>query len=275
MLYVLNRENSLKSAETLPARSSKTLLTGTEELYAFGSKSDRFDKVIYGNSLSGVPNKSFGLAFVEQFVITTDISLMKIAQVVNGGVIFPYTLPWSLEKFVDNVELAKETLRREEKIKEERNRLKELHKERMAAYKEEKKKIKEQNKKLKEEYEKALKEAPESVKAFIQEPEYIPEPKKPSEPIMPEYPKGYSLNVDRQDKSFGWKLLSRFEFFQVEGSGWGYLRRRPELLKFSAQTAIDVAKIGKMTKEEFFEEISRLDVDTPKVAEIKQSFIDS
>jgi len=141
----------------------------------------------------------------------------------------------------------------------------------MAAYKEQKKKVKEHNKALKAEYEKALEEAPESVKAFIQEPEYLPEPEKPKEPIMPEYSKGYSLNMDRQDRSYGWKLLSRFEFFKIEGSDFGYLRKRPEMLKFSARTATEVAKIGEMTKGEFLEEIRRLDVDTrlPPLAPIK------
>jgi len=112
MLYIVNRENSLNLAEELSLKGQKkVLMTGTENLYAKSIKNGSFFKVILGNSLSIIPNKSFGLAFVEQFVVTNDINLMKIAQVVNGGVIFPYTLPWSLEKFIEKVEFAQETLR--------------------------------------------------------------------------------------------------------------------------------------------------------------------
>ena len=275
MLYVLNREAFLEASEQIPSKRGKTLVTGRESLYDKGLNNYKFDKVIYGYSLSGIPNRSFGIAVVEQFVITTDLSLLKIYQVVNGGVVFPYTLPWSLEKFIEKVDLAKASLKKEAKVKEKRTKLLTLYKENIALYKKQKKEIKENNKALKAEYTKAFQDAPESVKAFIKEPDYIPEPERPSQPIMPEYEKGYSLHIDHQERSFGWKLLSRFEFFQVEGTSFGFLRKRSELLKFSTNEAINIAKIGKMSQEEFLQEISRLDIDTPKVTEIKQSFIDS
>ena len=279
MLCQINRDRTLAMLSSLEPtlRTRKVIVTSSEEMYAKVKKDKELnvEKVIYGNSLGGIQPKTFGLAFVEQFVITTDISLMKISSIVNGGVIFPYTLPWSLEKFIDNVELQKDSLRKDETIRKERERLKELHKKKMEAYKEEKKQVKAHNKELKKEYEKALKEAPDSVKAFIKEPEYLPEPEKPGELILPEFKKAYSLHMDRQNESYGWKLLSRFEFFQIEDSSFGYLRKRPEMLKFSIDNAIEVAKIGKMSKGEFYEEIAKLDVDTPKVADIKQSLIEA
>ena len=277
MLYQVNRDRSLEMALDLQLKSKKVFLTSNIELYGkIKNLEEPIEKVIYGSSLGNIPNKSFGLAFVEQFVVITDIgSLLRMANIVNYGVIFPYTLPWSLEKFIDNVELQKDALRKDQRIREERDRLKKLHKEKMEVYKKEKKEVKKKNKVLKEEYLAALKDAPENVKAFIKEPEYFQEPEKPQDLVLPEFQKGYSLHMDRQNESFGWKLLSRFEFVQIEDSNYAFLRKRPERLNFSVENAIKVAKIQKISKGEFLTEIQKKDIDTPSIYNIKQSFIDS
>jgi len=275
MLIYVNRDRTLDVLdENLKIKSKKIGLTGSEDMYRFMRSKD-FEKVIYGSSMGGIPSKAFGLVYAEQFVINTEVNLLKLFQITNGGVIFPYVLPWPLEKFIDNVDSFRHTLEQEEKVREERERLKEAYKTQMEKYKALKKEVKEKNKKLKEEYKTALKEAPDSVKAFIQEPEYIPEPEKPAEPNYPEYKNGYSLLTDRQDKSFGWKLLARFEFYKVKDTPFGFLKKRPELLTFNTKNAFEVAEIKEISRGEFFTLIQRMDVDTPKINEMKQNLYDS
>ena len=276
MLVYLNRDKTLEMfKETISSRSNLVGLTGTEEMYKKMKKDSDFSKVLFGSSMGGIPSKTFGIAFVEQFVVSTEVNLMKLFQIVNGGVVFPYTLFWPLEKFISNVEAFRETLEEEERIREIREKMKEEYKKKLEEYKKQKKEIKEKNKALKEEYKKALKEAPESVKAFIQEPEYLPEPEKPKEPNYPEFRKGYSLLTDRQDQSFGWKLLARFEFYKIKDSSLGFLKRREELLAFNTKNVFEVAEIKEISKGEFYEMLKKLDIDTPKVNDLKQQLVDS
>ena len=275
LMYLNNPETKSLMAEFLiNMRTETTVLTSNEEFYRDSQADDSLVKVLYGQSLGAVPNKSFGIACVEQFAVTQDINLMKLFLVVKHGVLFEHTLPWPVEKFISNVELQRVTLKDHDKVTVKRDKLKATYQAERAVYRDKKSKIKAANKALKKDYEKSLKTAEkEGLDTFIKEPVYAELPSKPNEPSYPEYPKGYSLHMDRADQSFGWKLFSRFEFYKVKDSKVSFLKRRKEFLKFSSKVAVEVAEIKEITKEELAVVIAKSDYDSPASKDIKQSFI--
>lgn len=270
MLYFIGRESSYQGFNnTGLAKTAPVLCTANAELY----KALRMKKIFSG-VLSGIPNKTFGFAYIENHVLTNETLLLKLANIVNGGLVFQYTIPWAFENFFYQVSRFKETLEKEEKVRQQREQLKAQYDKDRENYKVLKKEVEEQNELLKAQYEKALEEAPESVKAFIQEPKWAETPKKPEEPKYPEFEKGYSIHNERLDRTLPWRVLMNFELIEIKGTNLGLFKKRTERLDFNGKNVLSL-KIGQMTSEEFETFFKKEDIDIQKkIEEIKQSFFD-
>lgn len=254
----------------------------------------------FSSSVAGVPNKSFGIAYLEQNFLSNEFMFLKVSNIVTAACIFKYLEPWSFQNFFAIIEEAKRGVAAEERVKEEIDKMKESYQEKIEVWKEDKKilkeaydlsiekwkeekaKIKESNKKQKEEWQIAYDSADEAVKKFIIQPADIPYPEepakpqyaeKPTEPVYPSLPKVRNIREERLDNTLAWKILRRFRFCKVEGSQWGILIKRSEDLSFSFDNVSSLS-LETISYAEFLDFIEKNDKNHAPSNNIKQSFTD-
>lgn len=280
-------------------KSERVLITGNTEIYTM--KMGDFNRKFYSSSLYGiVGGKAFGLAYMEQNFLNSDAVLTRLGQIVDKGIVFKYTEPYSFSNFFSTIYEYKNQLIAEEVVKEENNALKERYKLQREAYRErraqmkeeyekilldwkaEKESVKEANKTLLAEWQIAYDKADESLKKFISKPEEIPEPKKPEEPDYGEkptepplraLPRVRNIREERLDNSQAFRILRRFKYCKVDGTEWGIMIKRDKDLSFTSEN-IRLLSTETISLDEFKEFLSISDKDFKNAQNITQSFFD-
>lgn len=278
-------------------KSKKTLFTADRGMYLSNSFLE-VDKTIFGTSFFGISGKCYGIGYMEQNFINSDVTLQKLSQVVDKGLVFKYTEPYSFSNFFSILREFEAGLAAEAKVIAENDALKARFKERKEAYKifkaEKKaeyeeslvqwkvsaKEVDKQNKQNLKEWEEAYNKADESLRKFITKPEEIPEPKKPEEPYYGEkpseppliaLPKVKNIRDERIDTTTAYRILRKFRYCRVVGTEWGIMIKRDKELTLTMAN-IPLLKVEDISIDEFKEFLSENDNDLKNAENVKQSF---
>ena len=256
MLLVTNNLATLSVILNNPiikdSKNQHVLYTKEKKMYKeYGGKK------FYGYSARGIPEKSFGMVFVDNQILIASLMGKVILDCAYQGVLINYVEIFSIKQFFDAQSTHKIAYDKEIKIKEDNEKIFENYKrdreawrdkkvEMMDKYnadlelwKEERKAITKENKAAKEEWETALKSAPDHLKKFIVEPVYKDLPVEPNKPELPEKPeepvylKTVESNLRYGQLSMlpGWYVyLRNFRIVKIEGTNFGLFIRRDKPL---------------------------------------------
>ena len=240
---------------------------------------------------SDFPNRSFAFIYLRPVDFLSKQFIMKARSQVTRGIIFNNnSVPEDIDNFLFKFSEIKRANRSYDKLKAINDEIESKHKEKKKEVREHNTPLKEENKEMEKAWKsekKAMKKEWESEKAdllvkfkeslkdlndeqkefmpkeppYAPEPEYPSEPKyhtlmpKPNDPVLRDLPRSKTISIgdDNLQRRYpiAWKLLSTFEYLNIEGTRFGILKKRVEPLKYTYGNLESLNVDGVISRDDF------------------------
>jgi len=263
----------------------------------------------WSGELLSFPNKSFAFIYLAPLFFSKLQVFSKARLLATEGILFDWSMPYQINLFLNEIQEIKKSHQEANKIKAINDKIKQKHKEKTAEIRAKNKEIRAKNKEIKESVEKEIKAYNKEAKAFNKDlkkswekavesaPEeqrqFMPEPTSqykeikempdlsdqlkglkalPDEPTLRDVPYTKSYFVERLDRkhSYAWRILNMFEYLNIEGTRYGFLKKRKSELGYN-QENLENIEVGKtITREEFLDYVSKKEYNDSKLDTYRQ-----